>query len=261
MKRLVFISILAICISIGKAEQRFFPANSIRCVNAMIFNYAQDEDSNMIEISPDTIYVEIWTGNDTIVDGKGCVVLWEEIERDMSEYGCYVDVEPYVPFYAGVIYEAENGYVYFKSRYDDSVWTILYDFSDSEWEIGDSLYIFDDEFDGPFFDVIRGLSTYTLCNGEKVPVANSLMYGIGYNNRPFFTPMYMANLYSPIEIPIEFYRDGVLLYQRFRRGNPHSGIYMDSQTYSCDYIDLQGRRVTHPIRGVYINNGNKILVK
>ena len=261
MKRFVFINILVICFSIGKAEQRFFLANSVRCLNAMIFNYAKDKEDNIIEISPDTVYIDIWTGNDTIVDGKECVVLWKKIGRDMSEYGYYVDVKPNVPFYDGVVYEAENGYVYFRSRYSDSDWTILYDFSNSDWEIGDSLYIFDDEYDGPFYEVIRNLSTYTLFNGEKVSVANGLMYGIGYNNRPFFTPMYMANLYSPEEIPVEFYRDGVLLYQRFRRGNPHSGIYMDSQTYSCDYIDLQGRRVTHPIRGVYINNGNKILVK
>ena len=48
MKRLVFVSILVICNSIGKAEHRFFPANSIRCLNAMIFNYAEDEEGNIV---------------------------------------------------------------------------------------------------------------------------------------------------------------------------------------------------------------------
>ena len=260
MWRLVFVNFLVICFSVGKAEQRFFPANSIRCLNAMIFNYAEDEEDNIVEISPDTVYVEIWTGNDTIVDGKECVVLWEEIGKDMSEYGSYVDVKPNVPFYAGVIYEAENGYIYIKSRYNNSDWTILYDFSDSDWEIGERLYLFEDEFDGPFFDVIRDLSTCTLCSGEEVPVANCLMYGIGYSNRPFFTPMYMANLYSPEEIPVEFYRDGVLLYQRFKKGNPHSGIDVGSQTCPYDYYDLQGRPVTNPTRGIYIKDGKKRVV-
>ena len=261
MKRLVFVSILVICNSIGKAEHRFFPANSIRCLNAMIFNYAEDEEGNMIKISPDTVYLEMWTGNDTIVDGKECVALWKEIGRDMSEYGYYVDVKPNVPLYDGVVYEAENGYVYFKSRHNNSDWTILYDFSDSDWEIGDSLYIFDDEFDGPFFEVIRNLSTNILCNGEEVPVANGLMYGIGYDYRPFFTPMYEVNAYSPEEIPVEFYRDSVLLYQRFKRGNPHSGIDTTSQTYSYDYYDLQGRKVAHPTRGIYIKDGRKVILK
>ena len=178
----------------------------------------------------------------------------------MSEYGYYVDVKPNVPFYDGVVYEAENGYVYFKSRYSDSDWTILYDFSNSDWEIGDSLYIFDDEYDGPFYEVIRNLSTCTLCNGEMVPVANDLMYGIGYNDRPFFTPMYMVNPYSPEEIPVEFYRDGVLLYQRFKKGNSHSGIDMVPQT-STPYHDLQGRKVTNPTRGIYIKDGRKVAIK
>jgi hypothetical protein len=57
MKRLLYISILAICISNGKAEQRFFPANSIRCLNALIFNYTQNETGEIIKISPDTIYI------------------------------------------------------------------------------------------------------------------------------------------------------------------------------------------------------------
>ena len=47
MKRIVFIGILSVCISIGKAEQRFFPANSVRCINAMIFDRVEDEEGNM----------------------------------------------------------------------------------------------------------------------------------------------------------------------------------------------------------------------
>ena len=120
-----------------------------------------------------------------------------------------------MPLYSGVVYEAENGYVYlYLDEYDE--WTILYDFSDSSWELGDELYVMDGE--GPFYEPIleeiRDLSSYTLCNGEEVAVANGLMYGIGYNDRSFFSPQTYTNPYVPVDIPVEFYRDGVLLYQR-----------------------------------------------
>lgn len=260
MKRLIFINILVACISIGKAEHRFFPANSVSCLNALIFDCVEDEEGNIIKISPDTVYVERWIGNDTIVDGRECVTLWRKYERNFPESAGIMPITPNVPLYSGVVYEAENGYVYFKSQYDDSDWTILYDFSDSDWQIGDSLYVFDDEFDGPISEVIRSLSTYTLCNGEKVLVANGLMYGIGYNNRSFFTPMDMKNSSSPEDIPVEFYRDGVLLYQRFKRGNPHSGIDTISPTYHYGYYDLQGRPVANPTRGIYIKDGRKVVI-
>lgn len=261
MKRLIFINILVACISIGKAEHRFFPANSVSCLNALIFDCVEDEEGNIIKISPDTVYVERWIGNDTIVDGRECVTLWRKYERNFPESAGIMPITPNVPLYSGVVYEAENGYVYFKSQYDDSDWTILYDFSDSDWQIGDSLYVFDDEFDGPISEVIRSLSTYTLCNGETVLVANGLMYGIGYNDRSFFTPMVMKNSSSPEDIPVEFYLNGVLLYQRFKRGNPHSGIDMGSQTRPYDYYDLQGRKVAHPTRGIYIKDGRKVILK
>ena len=261
MKRIVFISILSVCISIGKAEQRFFPANNVRCLNALIFDCVEDEEGNMIQISPDTVYVERWVGNDTIVDGRECVTIWRKYERNFPESASIMPITPNVPLYSGVVYEAENGYVFFKSQYEDSDWTILYDFSDPDWQIGDSLYVLDDDLDGPFSEVIRSLSTYTLCNGEQVPVANGLMYGIGYNNRAFFTPMTMENSYSPKDIPVEFYRNGVLLYQRYKRGNSHSGIDSDSHTDSCDYYDLMGRPITDPTRGIYIKDGKKVAIK
>lgn len=261
MKRLLYISILAICISNGKAGQRFFLANSIRCLNALIFNYTQNETGEIFKISPDTIYIEVWTGNDTIVDGRKCVTLWNQYERDMSEYPNRVPVTPNVPLYAGAVYEAENGYVYLY-EYEYGEWTILYDFSDSNWEIGDELYVMDNygPLYEPFFEEITELLSCTLCNGEEVAVANGLMYGIGYNDRSFFSPLRETNLYVPVDIPVEFYRDGVLLYQRFKRGNPHSGIDADSKTYSCDYYDLQGRPVANPTRGIYIKDGRKVVI-
>jgi hypothetical protein len=117
---------------------------------------------------------------------------------------------------------------------------------------------------GPFYEPIleeiTDLSSYALCNGEKVVVANGLMYGIGYNDRSFFSPLRETNLYVPVDIPVEFYRNGVLLYQRFKRGNPHSGIDTNTPTYHYGYYDLQGRKVANPTRGIYIKDGKKIAV-
>ena len=198
-------------------DTRFFPANSIRCLNALIFNYVVDEEGNHIKIDPDTVYFESWTGNDTIIDGRECVILWEKYERDMSEFRNIEPVTPNVPLCVGAIHEAENGYVYlYLDEYDE--WTILYDFSDSNWEIGDKLYIMDEGAPsyGPVLEEIRDLSSYTLCNGEEVAVANGLMYGIGYNDRSFFSPLRETNPYVPIDVPVEFYRDGELLYQGWK---------------------------------------------
>ena len=120
MKKISVISLfmLSLFVACDKIEDdktvdtRFFPANSIRCLNALIFNYVVDEEGNHIKIAPDTVYFESWTGNDTIIDGRECVILWEKYERDMSEYPNREPVTPNVPLYAGAVYEAENGYVY-----------------------------------------------------------------------------------------------------------------------------------------------------
>ena len=81
MKKISVISLfmLSLFVACDKIEDdktvdtRFFPANSIRCLNALIFNYVVDEEGNHIKIAPDTVYFESWTGNDTIIDGRECV--------------------------------------------------------------------------------------------------------------------------------------------------------------------------------------------
>ena len=53
-------------------------------------------------------------------------------------------------------------------------------------------------------------------SGTKNTVDYGLMYGIGYNDRAFFTPQTYTNPYVPIDVPVEFYRDGELLYQGWK---------------------------------------------
>ena len=215
MKNFLFLVAFLTCSLGSKAEQRFFLANSIRCTNALVFNYTEDKQGEKVLISPDTVYVEKWTGNDTIVDGKECVTVWEMYERDLSEYKYRVPVTPHVPIFCGVIHEDENGYVYFKPSDEGSSWKLLYDFSNPNWKVGDKLRLQYDDIEGDwFYTTIEQVSSCTLCNGKVVSVADNLMYGIGYNNWPFLSPLRDVNPYVPVEIPISFCRDGELLWSK-----------------------------------------------
>ena len=77
MQFILFSLLFGILASNAIAQNRYYPANSIRCTNALVFNYIENADGHRVKISPpDTIYIEMWTGNDTIVDGRECVTLW-----------------------------------------------------------------------------------------------------------------------------------------------------------------------------------------
>ena len=260
MKNMLLLTALLTCTLVNKAEQRFFPANSIRCVNALVFNYMEDERGKKVQISPDTVYVEKWTGNDTIVDGKKCVTVWEMYERDLSEYKNREPVTPHVPIFCGVIHEDENGYVYFKSSDEGSFWEFLYDFSNPDWKAGDKLRFQYDDIGGDWFCItIEQVSSCTLCNGKVVSVANNLMYGIGYNDRPFLSPLRDVNPYVPVEIPIRFCQDGELLWDKFRITETKVVVWEESPTTPTHY-DLQGRKVAHPTRGIYVKDGKKVVL-
>jgi hypothetical protein len=265
-KRLVLI-IVIIGILGSKAEQRFFPANGIRCINAEIYSYIENEQG-MVPISPDTVFYERWTGNDTIVDGKQCVSVWgRKCGRDLSEYTYIKQVGlPNTPMLHGFIYEDEGGYVYYSTRDSIAEWCFLYDFSNPDWEVGDTLRIDNDMFFGDEHDwkysrqIITKVYSYVLCNGESVSVANALMYGIGYNNYPFLAPISEGTGYSPIPIPVKFYREGVLLWDKFRVSETMIP-FLEEETSDTPYYDLMGRKVDSPTRGIYIKDGRKVVIK
>ena len=230
MKRILFISILAVWFSVGKSEQRFFPANSIRCTNAIVVNFAEMD----ITIPRDTIYYEMWTGNDTIVDGKPCVTLWQQFDRDITTVT--YPHKAFTPELEGVIYEADNGYIYLNYlNGDGSNWNFLYDFSSPNRKKGDTIYLGTNDMDEEVYSPIERVDTYTLHNGEKVQVVDGLIYGIGDIYAPFFFPGYMwmsFNAYVPIYEPINFYRNGEMVW-----GTPHdmrSSLAVDENYLAVD---------------------------
>lgn len=122
------------------------------------------------------IYYHYYTGNDTIVDDKPCVMLWKYCadtpEEKELRFLCEEDglISYKYPL-------AEGGY---------SDWKILYEFPEGGWKKGESYIIglYQGKPDKAELDPIP----YTLLNGEETQIAygNSLIYGIGYNNWPFF---------------------------------------------------------------------------
>ncbi len=192
-------------------KERFFPANSIRCTNVITVNFAEMDQT----VPKETIYYEMWTGNDTIVDGKPCVTLWQQFDRDITTITDHPH-KAFTPELEGVIYEADNGYVYFKYMNDDgNDWEFLYDFSSPNRNEGDTICLGMNDMEETIYEGIDQISTCTLHNGREVQVAEGLMYGIGYQSYPFFFPNYMwvmINAYVPIYDPINFYRNGELLW-------------------------------------------------
>lgn len=212
------------------SEQRFFPANSIRCTNAIVVNFAEMD----MTIPRDTIYYEMWTGNDTIVDGKPCVTLWQQFDRDITTVT--YPHKAFTPELEGVIYEADNGYVYLNYlNGDGSNWNFLYDFSSHNRKKGDTIYLGTNDMDEEVYSPIERVDTYTLHNGEKVQVVDGLIYGIGDIYAPFFFPGYMwmsFNAYVPIYEPINFYRNGEMVW-----GTPHdmrSSLAVDENYLAVD---------------------------
>lgn len=219
MKKRIFSLLLLLCsIITGTAtaqesgdKERFFPANSIRCTNVITVNFAEMDQT----VPKETIYYEMWTGNDTIVDGKPCVTLWQQFDRDITTITNHPH-KAFTPELEGVIYEADNGYVYFKYMNDDgNDWKFLYDFSSPNRNEGDTICLGMNDMEETIYEGIDQISTCTLHNGREVQVAEGLMYGIGYQSYPFFFPNYMwvmINAYVPIYDPINFYRNGELLW-------------------------------------------------
>ena len=235
-----------------KHEQRFFPANGVHTTN-VYYGPRYSEDFEIIE-HRDTIYYNQWTGNDTIVDGRECVVVWNNRGGVAKRFG--------------VIYESLNGLVYFNyagdEPYSPNYWLCLYDFTPRKWKVGDMICT---NYDGTMeqYEKVEEVSSIILQNGEEVPFIDidctSIIYGIGYNSHePFLSPREAYNGYSGKSYPVNFYRNGELLWGE--EYNPNTSVTLPQiKRTSSPYYDLQGRPVAHPTRGVYIKDRKKVAIK
>ena len=224
-------------------EDRFFPANEVYTSSRLISHSHNFED---FTIEFDTIDYNIWTGNDTIVDGRQCVTLWSNSTDTIKLYG--------------LIYESLNGVVYFNwwGEYRKD-WLTLYDFTPRRWKPGDKICLCSNGLDDEYVN-IDDVSSVTLHNGEKVPFiilstlgGSGLIYGIGYNDNMFFSP-------EAVGTPLSFYRNGVLLWGKEEQPGNSVVAPMVNKVLT-PYYDLQGRPVAAPTRGIYIKDGRKVIFK
>ena len=233
-----------------KREDRFFPANGVYTTN-LYKGPRYDEFGNQIE--RENIYYNKWTGNDTIVDERECVVVWHNLGGVAKRYG--------------VIYESLNGLVYFNyasdEPYSPNDWLCLYDFTPRNWKVGDMICT---NIGGIMeqYEEVEKVSSVTLQNGEEVPSIEiyytSIIYGIGYSNEPFLSPIEVYNSYSGKSYPINFYRNGELLWGE--EYNPNTSVVLPkANNVASPYYDLKGRKVESPVRGIYIKDGRKVAIK
>ena len=234
-----------------KRNERFFPANGVHTTN-VYYGPKYSFDFGIIE-PRDTLYYNQWIGNDTIVDGRECVVVWNNRGGVVKRFG--------------VIYESLNGLVYFNYAsdipYSPNDWLCLYDFTPRKWKVGDMICT---NIDGitEQYEEVEKVSSITLQNGEEVPfidiVCTSIVHGIGYNsNEPFLSPREAYNGYTGKSYPINFYRNGVLLWGK--EYNPNTSVTLpQAEGIVTPYHDLQGRPIANPTHGIYIKDGKKVYV-
>ena len=225
-------------------ELRFFPANAVYATNRY-YNARYDENHNPIDNAGEITY-NVWTGNDTIVDGRESVVLWHNKAGYTQRYG--------------VIYEDHTGLVYINYlQGDKSDWLFLYDFTPRNWKAGDMMHVsYDDGCD--MYEKVYEVSTIELQNGGTTQLTDLLIYGIGYYYEPFLSPIEITSGCSGHTIPINFYRNGVLLWGKEEQSGNSVATPMVNKA-PTPYYDLQGRPVANPTRGIYIKDGKKVVIK
>ena len=114
------------------------------------------------------------------------------------------------------------------------------------------------------YEEVEKVSSVTLQNGEEVPSIEiyytSIIYGIGYSNEPFLSPIEVYNGFSGKSYPINFYRNGELLWGE--EYNPNTSVVLPkANNVASPYYDLKGRKVESPVRGIYIKDGRKVAIK
>ena len=197
----LFISFFALVTNRSFDDTRFFPANSIYTTARMTSPRFIEGMIEEVEFR-ETIYYNIWTGNDTIVDGRECVTIWNNLEG-------IVGLE-------GVVYEDSTGLVYINRLQEENMgWEFLYDFTQRDWKVGDKIRTDFSGLEG-WYEKVEEVSSITLHNGESVPCitteTSKLIYGIGYFDTPAFSRTEAYNGFSWRYDFVNFYRNGELLW-------------------------------------------------
>lgn len=254
------------------AETRFFKANSVR-IKYVFFEIEYVPLGSSSEYSyPGLGFAELWTGNDTIVDGYPCVTLWDQIEGEDPVLIGYVreDENGYVWRYYmdfNRFYYTGGDYVFLEAMGIVNDWAFLYDFSNPDWQVG-TCFLLARNAKSPQTSTIPSLETVTTENGEELPKIEhyGYIYGIGDPTRPF--ECYAAIKYMMYKLGVlEYWRDGELLLKNYGLLTEEEWAFITKikQTTSTlpdgPFYDLQGRPADGTQKGIYIRNGKKVLVR
>ena len=204
---------------------------------------------------------------DTIIDGKSYKKEWSTDWEDLSHMEL-----------TGNFMREEAGKVYRKSKNSNE-----YLWFDYEANIGDTIF-----YDDCFVKVIGHSDTTIVCNGvsrtyKGVDVQVGSIFGSNTDYEYSLVPGYVETFYEDLGLfrnsdvvsdpsflttggwieLLWLKRDGTMLYQQ-EEGvlwKDNTGIEVPKSEQADIYYDLQGRPVANPIRGIYIKDGKKVVIK
>lgn len=269
---ILFLGVLASTIVLAFAEPRFYKANSIHIrYQYHFYKNANFREGSVIYETPE-YYATMWTANDTIVDDRHCVTLWNQLDDEL-------------PTCIGYIYEDENDYVWIKyinapcpqvcdtqtlnNRGLLGNWMFIYDFSTYP-SSGSTYSYYEPSYGVPRKEKVKVKpQEITFLNGEHTMAWREFrmmrefrLYGIGSSAMPFQTEadnyIWQGNYNADGKV-IEFWRDGELLFNR----DYITGITCindDLDEDDCMY-NLLGHPVEQPEKGIFIQGGKKIFIR
>ena len=210
--------------------------------------YIREKIVHYIDYSSD---VYMWIAGDTIVDDIYCKKLyihtkqlWEGGEESLEVRYCHQDGEKYY----------QNG-------------DLMYDFS---LEVGDEFATYVDNEENKLLYTVVGVGDTVLLDGlsRKYLVMAPSYEGVVI---PGYTDIWVEGIGSLTQgiAQNDFYWSGGVITELQSCSYNGQCIYKKNDTHihnvPCKvftpYYDLQGRKVAHPTRGIYIKDGKKVAIK
>ena len=205
---------------------------------------------------------------DTIIDGKSYKKEWSTHWEDLSHMEL-----------TGYFMREDAGKVYRKEEHSDE-----YLWFDYEANIGDTFF-----YDYSFVKVVGHSDTTIVCNGVSrtyrgVDVQVGYVYDSGTDYEYHLIPGYIETFYEDLGLftsgdivsdpsflttgalsSLLYVKQGdTMLYQQeegvlWKDNTRIKGVNADNPE-DTPYYDLQGRKVTNPVRGIYIKDGRKVVI-
>ena len=205
---------------------------------------------------------------DTIINGKSYKKKWFSLEKDLSDIRLLPD--SYMREEDGKVYVlngcSEELWFDYSARVGDTLCFVQNQIYGLVVSIDDAILEHSDEKQRKHYKVMLGKRASSndiyftdrhIDVYEDIGVLNSPTYGYGLGEHQLFT---YGNSFTLLCV----HDDGKALYQspdgcyKDRGMDIKTSIINDS---FVPYYNLQGRKVAHPTRGIYIKDGRKVLIK